>query len=87
MNLHRHTSPTAGVMMRRCFSYDTRSPLILIHDTLTDQGYAHGILQPHVLSLMTGFPGAISEQGNAQPQTAKMSQDCLHHITTLHWPS
>ncbi|GFV97756.1 hypothetical protein TNCV_2313411 [Trichonephila clavipes] len=32
---------------------------------------------------MAGLPGAIFQQDSAQPHTARMSQDCLRHITTL----
>lgn len=85
--LQRHTAPTAGVMVWGAIAYDTRSPLILIHGTMTAQRYVHDILQPHVLPLMARLPGAIFQQDNARPHTARMSQDCLRHITTLPWPA
>ncbi|GFU96627.1 transposable element Tcb2 transposase [Trichonephila clavipes] len=50
--LQRHTAPTAGVMVKWTIAYNTRSPLVLIHGTMTAQRYAHDILQPHVLPLM-----------------------------------
>ncbi|GFW35882.1 galactoside 2-alpha-L-fucosyltransferase 3 [Trichonephila clavipes] len=54
---------------------------------MTSQWYVHDILQPHVLPLMQRFPGVIFQQNNARPHTARVSQDCLHTITTLPWPA
>ncbi|GFV60002.1 transposable element Tcb2 transposase [Trichonephila clavipes] len=36
---------------------------------------------------MQRLPGAIFQQGNAWPHTAKVSQDCLRNVTTLPWPA
>ncbi|GFW98193.1 transposable element Tcb2 transposase [Trichonephila clavipes] len=52
---------------------------------MTGQWYVHDILQPHVLPLMQRLPGAILQQYNARPHTARVSQDCLHTVTTLPW--
>ncbi|GFW66394.1 transposable element Tcb2 transposase [Trichonephila clavipes] len=54
---------------------------------MTAQQYVHDILQPHVLPLMQWLPGAIFQQDNARPHTARVSQDCLHTVTTLPWPA
>ncbi|GFV96608.1 transposable element Tcb2 transposase [Trichonephila clavipes] len=67
--------------------YNTRSPLVLIHATLTAQWYVYDILQPHVLPLMQRLPGANFQQDNARPLTARVSQDCLHTVTALPWPA
>ncbi|KFM70395.1 hypothetical protein X975_13508, partial [Stegodyphus mimosarum] len=72
-------------MVWGAIAYDTRSSLILIHGTMTGQQY--DILQPHVLPLKAGLPGACFQQDNAQPHTAWISQDCLHYINTLTWPA
>ncbi|GFV80683.1 transposable element Tcb2 transposase [Trichonephila clavipes] len=85
--LQRHTTPTAGVMVWGVIAYNTRSPLVLIGGTMTVQRYVHDILQPHVLPLMQRLPGAIFQQDNARPHTARVSQGCLHTVTTLHWPA
>ncbi|GFY06688.1 transposable element Tcb1 transposase [Trichonephila clavipes] len=61
----------------------TRSPLVLIRGTMTVQRYVHDILQPHVLPLMQWLSGAIFQQDNARPHTARVSQDCLRTVTTL----
>ncbi|GFU13124.1 transposable element Tcb2 transposase [Trichonephila clavipes] len=51
---------------------------------MTAQRYVHDILQPHVLPLMQRLPKALFQQDNAQPYTARESQDCLR---TFPWPS
>ncbi|GFV57544.1 transposable element Tcb2 transposase [Trichonephila clavipes] len=47
-------------------AYNTRSPLVRIHGTMTTQRYVHDILQPHVLPPMQRLPGAIFQQDKAQ---------------------
>ncbi|GFV53054.1 transposable element Tcb1 transposase [Trichonephila clavipes] len=54
---------------------------------MTAQRYVHDILQPHVLPLMQRLPGAIFQQDNARPHTARVLQDCLHTVTTRPWPT
>ncbi|GFW22075.1 transposable element Tcb2 transposase [Trichonephila clavipes] len=85
--LQRHIVPTAGVTVWSVIAYNTRSPLVLIRGTMTAQWYVHDILQPHVLPLMQRLPGAIFQQDNARPHTARVSQDCLRTVTTLPWPT
>lgn len=85
--VQRHTAPTAGVMVWGAIAYNTRSPLVLFRGTMTAQRYVHEILQPHVLPLMQRLPGAIFQQDNARPHTARVSQDCLRTVTTLPWPA
>ncbi|GFX79868.1 transposable element Tcb2 transposase [Trichonephila clavipes] len=47
--LQRHTASTVGVMVWGAVAYNTRSPLLLIHGTITTQRYVREILQPHKL--------------------------------------
>ncbi|GFX37288.1 transposable element Tcb2 transposase [Trichonephila clavipes] len=54
---------------------------------MTAQRYVHDILQLHVLPLMQRLPGAIFQEDNTRPHTARVSQDCLRTITTLPWPT
>ncbi|GFV03904.1 transposable element Tcb2 transposase [Trichonephila clavipes] len=82
--LQRHTTPTVGVMVWD--AYNTWSPLVLIHGSMTAQWYVHDILQPHVLPFMQRLPGTIFQQDNARPPTARVSQECLRTVTTLPWP-
>ncbi|GFW19723.1 transposable element Tcb2 transposase [Trichonephila clavipes] len=66
---------------------NTRSPLVLIRGTMTAQWYVHDIRQPHVLPVMQWLSGAIFQQDNARPHTARVSQDCFRTVTTLPWPA
>ncbi|GFU83657.1 transposable element Tcb2 transposase [Trichonephila clavipes] len=68
-------------------AYNTRSPLVLIRGTMTAQRYVHDILQSHVLPLKKRLPGAIFQQDNAWPHTARGAQDCPRTVTTLPWPA
>ncbi|KFM76628.1 Transposable element Tcb2 transposase, partial [Stegodyphus mimosarum] len=80
-------APTAGVMVWGAIAYNARSSLVLFRGTMTAQRYVHEFLQPHVLPLMQWLPGAIFQQDNARPHTARVSQDCLRTVTTLPWPA
>ncbi|GFX44766.1 transposable element Tcb2 transposase [Trichonephila clavipes] len=74
-------------MVWGAIAYNTRSPLVLIHRTMTAQWYVHEIQQPLVLTLMQRLPEAIFQQDNARPHTARMSQECLRTVTSLSWPA
>ncbi|GFX55285.1 transposable element Tcb2 transposase [Trichonephila clavipes] len=67
--------------------YKRRSPLVLIIGTMTAERYIHDILQPHMLPFMQRLLCAIFHQDNARPRMARVSQDCLHTLTTLPWPA
>ncbi|GFV34357.1 DDE_3 domain-containing protein [Trichonephila clavipes] len=54
---------------------------------LTGQRYVDDILRPHVRPFLNGLPGAIFQQDNARPHTARVSQDFLRHFQTLPWPT
>ncbi|GFX61547.1 transposable element Tcb2 transposase [Trichonephila clavipes] len=51
---------------------------------MTAQRY--DILQPHVLPLIKRLPGALFQQDNARPHTARVSKDCFRTVTSLPWP-
>ncbi|GFX16210.1 transposable element Tcb2 transposase [Trichonephila clavipes] len=36
---------------------------------------------------MQRLPGDIFQLDNARPHTARVSQDCLHAVTTISWPA
>ncbi|GFX98828.1 transposable element Tcb2 transposase [Trichonephila clavipes] len=55
--------------------------------TLTGQRYVDDILRPHVGPFLNGLPGAIFEQDNAHPHTARVAEDFLRHFQTLPWPA
>ncbi|GFV21363.1 transposable element Tcb2 transposase [Trichonephila clavipes] len=66
-------------MVLGIIDYNTRRPLVLIRGTMTAQRYVHDIMQR--------LPRAIFQQDNAQPHTARVSQDCLRPVTILPWPT
>ncbi|GFW15147.1 DDE_3 domain-containing protein [Trichonephila clavipes] len=55
--------------------------------TLTGQRYVDDILRPHVGPYLNGLSGAIFQQDNARPHTARVAQDFLRHFQTLPWPA
>ncbi|GFW77126.1 DDE_3 domain-containing protein [Trichonephila clavipes] len=64
-------------------AYDSRSTLIVMHGTLTNQRHVDDICRPHVGHFLYGLPGAIFQQDNARPHTARVAQDFLRHFQTL----
>ncbi|GFS58170.1 transposable element Tcb1 transposase [Trichonephila clavipes] len=82
----RHTARTAGVMVWGAIAYDSRSTLIVMRGTLTGQRYVDDILRPHVGPFLNGLPGAIFQQDNVRPHTARVAQDFLRQFLTFPWP-
>ncbi|GFX40091.1 transposable element Tcb2 transposase [Trichonephila clavipes] len=76
----RYTTRTAGVMVWEAIEYDSRSTLIVMRGILTGQRYADNILRPHVGPFLNGLPGAIFQQDNVRPHTARVAQDYLRHF-------
>ncbi|GFW40415.1 DDE_3 domain-containing protein [Trichonephila clavipes] len=74
-------------MVWGAIAYDSRSTLIVMCETLTGICYVDDILRPHVGPFLNGLPGAIFQQDNARPHTARVAQDFLRHFQTLSWPS
>ncbi|GFV87300.1 DDE_3 domain-containing protein [Trichonephila clavipes] len=68
-------------------AYDSWFTLILMRETLTGQRYVDDILRPHVGPFLNGLLGAIFQQDNARPHTARVAQDFLRHFQTLPWPA
>ncbi|GFT36589.1 DDE_3 domain-containing protein [Trichonephila clavipes] len=66
-------------------AYDSRSTLFVTRGTLTGQRFVDDILRSHVGPFLNGLPGAIFQQDNARPHTAKVAQDFLRHFQTLPW--
>ncbi|GFU42167.1 transposable element Tc1 transposase [Trichonephila clavipes] len=83
----RHTARTAGVMIWEAIAYDSRSTLIVMRGTLTGQRYVDDILRPHVGPFLNSLPGAIFQDDNSRPHTARVAQDFLRHFQTLPWPT
>ncbi|GFV46323.1 transposable element Tcb1 transposase [Trichonephila clavipes] len=54
---------------------------------MTAKWYVHDILQPYELPLVQRLLGAIFQQNNVLPYTARVSQDYFHAVTILPWPT
>ncbi|GFX09882.1 transposable element Tcb2 transposase [Trichonephila clavipes] len=83
----RHTACTADVIVWGAIAYDSRSTLIVMRGALTVQRYVDDILRPHVGPFLNGLPGAIFQQDNARPHTARVVQNFLRHFQGLPWPA
>ncbi|GFV86303.1 BAH and coiled-coil domain-containing protein 1 [Trichonephila clavipes] len=83
----RHTAHTAGVMVWGVIAYDSWSTLIVMRGTLTGQRFVDDFLRPHVGPFLNGLAGAILQQDNAHPHTARVAQDFLRHFQILPWPA
>ncbi|GFT89016.1 HTH_Tnp_Tc3_2 domain-containing protein [Trichonephila clavipes] len=87
--VERHTAISQGVAVWGAISWDTRSSLVVLQGTLTARRYVDDILTPIVLPMLSSRPGAIYQQDNARPHTARLSQQCLqgydvHHSLPVH---
>ncbi|GFS96341.1 transposable element Tcb2 transposase [Trichonephila clavipes] len=82
----RQTARKTGVMVWGK-AYDSRSTLFVMRGTLTGQRYVDDILRPHVGPFLNGLSGAIFQQDNARPHTARVALDFLRHFQTLPWPA
>ncbi|GFW96795.1 transposable element Tcb2 transposase [Trichonephila clavipes] len=74
-------------MVWGAIAYDSQSTLIVMRGTLTVQRYVNDILRPHVRPFLNGLQGAIFQQDNARPHTARVAQDFLRPFQTLPWPA
>ncbi|GFX14597.1 DDE_3 domain-containing protein [Trichonephila clavipes] len=72
-------------MVWGAIAYESRSTLIVMRGTLTGQRFVDDILRPHAGHFLNGLPGAIFQQDNARPHTAKVAQGFLRHFQTLPW--
>ncbi|GFT78087.1 transposable element Tcb2 transposase [Trichonephila clavipes] len=59
--------------------------LIVMRGTLTGQHYVDDILRRHFGTFLNGLTGAIFQQDNTRPHTARVAQDFLRHFQTLPW--
>ncbi|GFT76895.1 transposable element Tcb1 transposase [Trichonephila clavipes] len=85
--VERHTAISQGVTVWGAISWDTRSSLVVLQGTLTARRYVDDILTPIVLPTLSSRPGAIYQQDNARPHTARLSQQCLQGYDVLPWPA
>ncbi|GFW11933.1 hypothetical protein TNCV_4529991 [Trichonephila clavipes] len=85
--VERHTAISQGVTVWGAISWNTRSSLVVLQGTLTARRYVDDILTPIVLPMLSSRPGAIYQQDNARPHTARLSQQCLQGYDVLPWPA
>ncbi|GFX04056.1 HTH_Tnp_Tc3_2 domain-containing protein [Trichonephila clavipes] len=85
--VERHTAISQGVTVWGAISWDTRSSLVVLQGTLTARRYVDDILTPIVLPMLSSRPGAIYQQDNAHPHTARLSQQCLQGYDVLPCPA
>ncbi|GFU99444.1 HTH_Tnp_Tc3_2 domain-containing protein [Trichonephila clavipes] len=81
--VERHTAISQGVAVWGAISWDTRSSLVVLQGTLIARRYVDDILTPIVLPMLSSRPGAIYQQDNARPHTARLSQQCLQGYDVL----
>ncbi|UYV68320.1 hypothetical protein LAZ67_5003859 [Cordylochernes scorpioides] len=86
--VERPTVRQRGIMVWGAIAYDSRSPLLRIQGTMTAQRYVDDVLRPVTLPYLQGVPNALYQQDNAQPHTARISQQALQdvHVQMLPWP-
>ncbi|GFW00494.1 HTH_Tnp_Tc3_2 domain-containing protein [Trichonephila clavipes] len=85
--VERHTAISQGVTVWGAISWDTRSSLVVLQGTLAARRYVDDILTPIVLPMLSSRPGAIYQQDNVRPHTARLSQQCLQGYLVLPWPA
>ncbi|GFV60585.1 transposable element Tcb1 transposase [Trichonephila clavipes] len=83
--VERHTAISQGVTVWGAISWDTRSSLVVLQGTLTARRYVDDILTPIVLPMLSSRPGAIYQQDNARPHTARLPNNVFKDI--LPWPA
>ena len=77
-----HIARTVGVSVLGAIVCNSRSTLVVVRWILMGQCYVDDILLPHVGPFLNGLPGALLQQDNAPPHTARIAQDFLRHVQT-----
>ncbi|GFX44228.1 transposable element Tcb2 transposase [Trichonephila clavipes] len=85
--VERHTAISQGVTVWGAISWDTRSSLVVLQGTFDSSQIRGRYLTPIVLPMLSSRPGAIYQQDNARPHTARLSQQCLQGYDVLPWPA
>ncbi|GFT60957.1 transposable element Tcb2 transposase [Trichonephila clavipes] len=85
--VERHTAISQGVTVWGAISLGHTIILVVLQGTLTARRYVDDILTPIVLPMLSSRPGAIYQQDNARPHTARLSQQCLQGYDVLPWPA
>ncbi|GFS71442.1 DDE_3 domain-containing protein [Trichonephila clavipes] len=67
------------------FSWDARSPLVMLQCTFTARSYVDDTLTPVLLPMLSGRPGSICQKDNALPHTIRLSQQFLQGYDVHLW--
>ncbi|GFV64321.1 transposable element Tcb1 transposase [Trichonephila clavipes] len=86
--MHLHTGPAPGIMVWGGIGYTSRTPLVRIASTLSNQHYISEVLEPVVFPYLQGLATAIFQQDNARPHLTRIVQRFFvnHQIELLPWP-
>lgn len=82
-----HTAYQRGVMEWGAISVDTRTALVILHDTLNAQRYVGVIVRSVLLLFLSQHPGLIFQHDNARPQKTFLPVDCFLAFPTLPSPT
>ncbi|GFU63347.1 transposable element Tc1 transposase [Trichonephila clavipes] len=74
-------------MVWGAISFDSRTPLVVIRSTLTEQRYVDDILRTVLLLFLLQYHGLIFQHDIARSRTARTAMNCLTASQTLPWPT
>ncbi|KFM57547.1 Transposable element Tcb2 transposase, partial [Stegodyphus mimosarum] len=87
VTVERQTARQHGIMVWGAIAYDSRSPLVRIQGTTTDQRYLDNVLRPVAIPYLQGLLNVIFQQDNDRPHSAPICQHALQGILVLPWPA
>ncbi|GFW69732.1 transposable element Tcb1 transposase [Trichonephila clavipes] len=87
--MHHRTGPAPGIMVWGDIGYHSRTPLVRIAGTLSNQRNISKVLEPVVLPYLQGLATAILQQDYARPHVTRIIQRFFvnHQIELLPWPA
>ncbi|GFT14905.1 transposable element Tc1 transposase [Trichonephila clavipes] len=81
----RHTELTPGVIVWGAISYDSRSTLVAILNTLTVNLFVSLVILPIIQPFINSIQGGVFQQDNARPHTTVVTQCALQSVDMLPW--
>ncbi|KFM65571.1 Transposable element Tc1 transposase, partial [Stegodyphus mimosarum] len=87
--IERHSGRTPGVMVWGAIAYHRRSQLLRIVGNLNSNRYIREVLQPEAVPFLQSLPGAVFQQDNARPHTARIVKSffAAQQVQLLPWPA
>ncbi|KFM70162.1 Transposable element Tcb1 transposase, partial [Stegodyphus mimosarum] len=87
--IERHSGRTPGVMVWGTIAYHRRSQLLRIVGNLNSNRYIREVLQPEAVPFLQSLPGAVFQQDNARPHTARIVKSffAAQQVQLLPWPA